>query len=266
MPLISVQDIIGLALPAGTRVVAGNAGLGREVTWATRLRPTPPAFGHLSGGELVLLPAGVLDLLDERLTLEGAIHQLAGFAVAAIGSAGEIDGGARRAADETSLPLLQIPPDVDLGQVEREAARAITERRRAIQRRGQDAGHRLMELAIAGEPLSRMVSGLAELSGRAVALEGYDGRLLAYQPPPPPAVAPDAGIETIRRLLAEGHPRLGAWLRSTGASSSADPPATVIRLGRSWSRTVAPVIGRDGLLGSVSLLMPRGTETAEDAV
>ena len=266
MPMISVRDIIGLSLPAGTRVVAGGAGLDREVTWATRLRPTPPAFGHLSGGELVLLPAGVLDLLDERLTLEGAIHQLANFAVAGIGSVGEIDGAARRAADETSLPLLQIPPDVDLGQVERETARAITERRRVIQRRGQDAGHRLMELAIAGEPLSRMVSGLAELSGRAVALEGYDGRLLAYQPPPPPAVAPDAGVETIRRLLAEGHPRLGAWLRSIGTSSSADPPATVIGLGRAWARTVAPVIGRDGLLGSVSLLMPRGTETAEDAV
>ena len=57
-------------------MLAGHAGLQREVTWATRLRPTPPAFEHLAGGELVLLPPDVLELLDERLTLADAIHQL----------------------------------------------------------------------------------------------------------------------------------------------------------------------------------------------
>jgi hypothetical protein len=62
--MMTVQDVIRLTLPGGTRVVAGGAGLGREVTWATRLRPSPPAMGHRTGGERLLLPSSVLAVLD----------------------------------------------------------------------------------------------------------------------------------------------------------------------------------------------------------
>lgn len=306
--MITVRDVLGLALPAGTRAVAGEAGLGREVTWASRVRPAPPAFGHLAGGELVLLPADVLPLLDDRLTLAEAVRQLAGFGVAAIalapatgvtaaaggkagasGGAGAgrgaggfaaepggddeasareaVDAEARAAADETGVPLLLLPPDADLGTLEREAARVITERRRALQRRGQEAGRRLTELAIAGEPLGSLVRELAALSGRAVALEGRDGRMLAYQPA---AEGGDAGqapaADIVARLLAAGHAAIGPWLRATAASSPAEPPTTALALSAAHDRVVAPVIGRDGLLGSLSLLVPRGGATPEDGV
>src|SRR5687768_13726355 len=81
--MITVEDVIQLALPAGTTVAAGRAGLGREVTWATRIRSSPPAFGHLTGGELVLLPVSILSELDERLGLDEAIPRLAELGVAA---------------------------------------------------------------------------------------------------------------------------------------------------------------------------------------
>ncbi len=257
--MITVRDVIGLALPAPTRVVAGDAGLDREVTWATRLRPTPPAFGHLSGGELVLVPSAVLELLDERLTLEAAVRQLAGFGVAAIAHAGEVSPEARAAAGETGVPLLQLPADADLGALEREASRVITERRRAVQRRGQEVGRRLMELAIAGEPLSALVRGLADLAGRAVALEGRDGRLLASHSPDAPDAAPE-----VAPLLARGPDGLVGWLRTSAAGSPAEPPTMVADLDNRWARVVAPVIGRDGLLGSLSLIVPRRAGTPED--
>jgi purine catabolism regulator len=240
--------------------------LGREVTWATRLRPTPPAFGHLDGGELVLLPADILDLVDERLTLEAAVRQLAGFNVAAIGLLGTADASARAAADEASVPLLQLPTGSELGPVERKASRVITEQRRAVQRRGQDVGRRLMELAIAGEPLSTVVTDLAALSGHAVALEGRDGRLLAYHPAGGSANRAAPTRETVERLLADDHRGLASWLRKTAAGSPADPPATMTALGSDWIRTVAPVIGRDGLLGSLSLVMKRESEVPEDEI
>src|SRR5262245_29049313 len=88
LAMITVQDLIDQALPKGTHVVAGETGLRRDVTWATRPRPSPPTFDHLSGGELVLLTPKVLQDLDERLTLEAAIHQLAGFDASAVPSPG----------------------------------------------------------------------------------------------------------------------------------------------------------------------------------
>lgn len=260
--MITVADVIALALPRGTSLVAGASGLGREVTWATRLRPTPPAFGHLSGGELVLLPAQVLEQLDERLTLEAAVEQLAGFGVAAIALVGTISKATRRAADDAGVPLLQLPKSADLGPLERDASRLITERRRAVQRHGQDVGRQLMELAIAGEPLSVLMRSLAGLANRPVALEGRDGRLLAYHPTG--SAAPSR--QMLEPLLAREHYHLGRWLRATAASSPADPPTATYDLNETLARVVAPVIGRDGLLGSLSLLVPRGQASPEDGL
>jgi purine catabolism regulator len=259
--MITVQDVIQLALPAGTQVVAGEAGLGREVTWATRLRPSPPAFEHPSGGELVLLPAKVLETLDERLTLEAAVRQLAGFGVAAIGLVGRVTAGARAAADAAGVPLLHLPAEADLGALEQRAARLVTDRRREVQRRGQEVGRALMELAIAGEPLPAMVQALADLARRPVALESRDGRLLAYH-------APESGQlprETIAPLLERGRGEIGEWLRNAAASSPVEPPTTTLALDGACRRVVAPIIGRDGLLGSLSLILT-GPETPEDMV
>lgn len=264
--MITVQDVVRQALPAGTLVAAGVSGLNREVTWATRLRPVPPAFGHLSGGEIVFLPAKALELVDERLTLEVAVRQLAAHGVAAIGYLGEVTAEAIVASDEVGLPLLVLQDGADLGSLERETARFITERRRAIRQRGEEVGRRLMELAIAGEPLPMLVRALADLTERAVALEDSGGELLAFHAPGTSGGSGKPTLAAIEPALAASQVPLAAWLRQMAASSPADPPTATRELDERWNRVVAPIIGRDGLLGSLSLLVPRGTETPEDGI
>ena len=259
--MITVEDVIKLALPPGTTVAAGAGGLGREVTWAARIRSSPPAFGHLAGGELVLLPVAILAELDERLHLDEVIRRLAELGVAGAAVLGTVGKPARDAAEAAGLPLLALPKGSDIGALERDAARLISERRREVQYRGQEVLRLLMDLAIAGEPLSDVVRELARISGRPVALEGRDGRLLAYHAAgksPPTREAVESNLERERPLVAR-------WLRTTAEASPADPPTATYELDSSWSRLVAPVIGRDGLLGSVSLIIPRGRGTPEDA-
>jgi PucR family transcriptional regulator, purine catabolism regulatory protein len=259
--MITVEDVITLALPPGTTVAAGAAGLGREVTWAARIRSSPPAFGHLAGGELVLLPVAILSELDERLQLDEAIRRLADLGVAGAAVLGTIGKPAREAAEAAGLPLLALPKGADVGALERDAARLISERRRAVQHRGQEVLRQLMDLAIAGEPLGDVVQELARISGRPVALEGRDGRLLAYHAAG--KVAPSR--EMIESIVQRDRPIVARWLRTTAEASPADPPTASYELDSAWSRLVAPVIGRDGLLGSVSLIAPRGSATPEDA-
>lgn len=260
--MITVGDVLRIALPAGTHVVAGEAGMAREVTWATRPRPSAPAFAHLSGGELVLLSAPALANLDERMTLDAAIRQLAGFGVAAIAYVGRVGAAARAAANETGVAFLQLPGSSDLASLEREASHVILERRREVQRRGQEAGRRLMELAIAGETLPAIVRTLAEISERSVALEGRDGRILAYSP----SAENGPGRGAIEPLLLESRGAIMEWLRFTAAGSPAEPPTGHYPLDGDWSRVVAPVIGRDGLLGNLSLIVRGREETSEDAL
>ncbi len=269
--MISVSDILRKALPEHTIVVAGEVGLGREVTWATRLRPAPPAFEHLSGGEIVLLPPNVLEMLDERLTLDQAIRQLSGFGVAAVALSDAVEESAKRTSNETGVPLLILPQGIDFSALERNASRYITERRREIQRRGQEVGRQLMEIAIGGESLDTLVSELATLSGRAAAIESRDGRLLAFSPAPK-----REGSADIEAILSQTRGTVQNWLRSVAATSPAEPPTASYPSGagigsdnpgsKGWLRIVAPVIGRDGLLGSVSLFARDDDEVVEDGM
>ena len=259
--MITIEDVIKLALPAGTACVAGASGLGREVTWAARIRATPPAFGHLNGGELVLLPISILAELDEQLQLDEVIRRLAQLGVAGLAVLGATTKAAREASDTAHLPLLTLPKGSDIGILERDAARLISDLRRDVQHRGQEVLRQLMDLAIAGSPLSEIVQELARISGRPVALEGRDGRLLAYHAAAQAAPTRDA----LDFMIQRDRPVVGRWLRTTAEASPADPPTSAYELDQTWSRIVAPVIGRDGLLGSVSLILPRGRVTPEDA-
>ncbi|GIW04423.1 MAG: CdaR family transcriptional regulator [Thermomicrobiales bacterium] len=258
--MITVRNLLEHGLPTGTQVIAGEAGLDDEVTWATRPAPSPPAFGHLRGGELVLLTAKALQSVDERLTLEGAIRELAATGVAAIAFAGRISAGARSAADAAMLPLLQLPADADLAMLEREMSHLIAERRREAHRQGLEAGRRLMELAIAGESLTVVATTLAEMARRSTVIEGRDGRILAIGGSEP------VNPEQLAAWLDRGRPALALWLRTSAVASPAEPPTTTVDLDQHRKRVVAPIFGRDGLLGLLSLLLPGKQESPEDAL
>jgi PucR family transcriptional regulator, purine catabolism regulatory protein len=259
--MISLRDIVETCLPRGDEPAISSPLLDREVTWATRPRPSPPAFGHLSGGELVLLRLSELADVDDRLTLGGAIRQLAGFNISGLAVAGSVTEKDRALAESRNVALIVLPAETDLGEVERRATHLIAERRRDRQRRGHEAGRRLMELAIAGEPLATVFSTLNQLSRQAVALEGRDGRLLTYFARPG-----QPGRETIEPLLAATSDAVRNWLAITSDASPAEPPTMHLALGRELDRTIAPVIGRDGLLGCLSLIGTAGAWSSEDAL
>ncbi len=258
--MITVRDLIDQAMPSGAVLVAGASGLDAEVTWATSPRPSPPAFGHLSGGELVLLTAASLANLDDRLTLEDAIRQLAGFEVSAIGFAGAPTMAARVAADLVSIPLVQLSPETDLAQLEREASHLIAVHQREIQRTGHETSRRLMELAIAGESLADLTTVLSERAGRDVFIVGRDGRLLAMTSPS--GRVPASSV--VMPLLEAGRPLELEWLKKNPGGSMAEPATTVLPWDGAQYRVVAPILGREGNLGVFSLLIGSDTATAEE--
>lgn len=260
MPMITIRDIIERALPSEATVVGGELGLDSEVTWATRPRPSPPAFGHLEGGELVLLTPKTLATLDERLTLDAAIRQLAGFGVAAVGFAGDPAAAACAAADRVSIPLIQLPVGVDLAILEREASHLIAIRQREAQRKDSETGRRLMELAIAGESLADLTTTLSESAQRDVFIVGRDGRLLAMTSPS--GQVPASAV--VMPLLEAGRPLELDWLKTSPGGSMAEPPTTVLPWDGAQYRVVAPILGRDGNLGLFSLLIGNATATAEE--
>ena len=46
---LTLHDLLRLALPVGTMIVAGQQGAHRPITWVHVLNTRPPAFPHLRG-------------------------------------------------------------------------------------------------------------------------------------------------------------------------------------------------------------------------
>jgi len=92
---ITINDVLRLALPPGTGVVAGSHGLQRQITWVVTPRATLPAFANLRGGELVLVSLAALAALDDHLTLASLVERLAAVPVSAIGVIGDVPAAAR---------------------------------------------------------------------------------------------------------------------------------------------------------------------------
>ena len=128
-PHVTVDDVWRGALPSATQLIAGAAGLRREVVWCTALRARSPAFTPLRGGELLLINPQVLNAVDPRLTLARLLELLAGQGVAGAAVVGRVSPEARRVADAHGLPLFTLPATVPLDQVEPQVLRYIVDRR-----------------------------------------------------------------------------------------------------------------------------------------
>jgi len=103
MPPITVRDVMRLALPSGTSVAAGAAGLSHQVTWVVTPRATPPVFSNLRGGELALVPMAAVQQLDERMTLADLVERLAPVPIAGVVVVGEIGEPDRAAAERAEV-------------------------------------------------------------------------------------------------------------------------------------------------------------------
>ncbi len=242
-PLITVRDVWRGALPEATELLGGGAGLDRRVEWATTLRTRPPAFEAIKRGEMALVPVASIRLLDERLDLADVMSGLAdkgGVAVAVVGDASPASLGA---AERLLMPLLRLPDSTHVTEVQQAVVRYIVEQRTALHEQAQLLQMELMQLALGGAGTDAIVSRLGEVTGRVVAWHDAAGRLRNVFGELPAAV---------RDALGNGEELL-RWVAGQSVPA-ADPPVNDFGLPRGRSRLVAPIPGRDGVHGFVSLV------------
>ncbi len=183
MAPVTVRDVLRLALPSGTTVAAGSSGQGRQVTWVATLRATLPAFAELRGGELALLSVAAAQALDSRLSLAVLVRRLgqAPVPVAGVVALGTISPDDLAAAEEVRLPLLQLPAQVDLKEVEREITRLITDYDAQFERRGAQLYDLLTQRSLAGQGVPGLLEVLVERTGQSVAGYAANGELRAQR-------------------------------------------------------------------------------------
>src|SRR4030081_2782725 len=135
MPLVTVSELLRLALPPGTEFVAGATGSGNAVTWARLLRTGPANLGRIEQGEVWLLSAAALQLVGDTRSIARMIRDMAQAGVVAFVTSAMLGAEVRAEADEAGTPLLRVPSEGALGEIEKAVVSVLVDRERAIGQR-----------------------------------------------------------------------------------------------------------------------------------
>ena len=248
--MITVKDLWRGALPAGTELLGGAAGLERQVDWATSLRTRPPAFEAIKGGEIAFIAVRSIRLLDERLDLTRVLDSFAEKGGVAAAVVGEVAADSIELADRLMVPLLRLPEPSHLADVQQATTRFILDQRTALHDRSQELQTELMEQALGGAGPVGIVERLSELLGLPAAWQDESGELrhAAGALPPGPGESPWITEMAAVRRFAESTLVLAA-----------NPPVREFPVGaEGMARVVAPIPLRDGIGGFISVLGEEG--------
>lgn len=253
---LTVRELMALLQRWPTRVLAGERGLSRTVSWAGTMRARLPAFAGFQGGELALLSLATLRSLRSQLvtlSLARVVDQLAETGVAGIAVAGLSDPSvlppedargieeAKARAEAHAVPLLALPAGVPLPALETEIIAHVVARRerQPAAREAADPLTAQFRASLRGEALDALISGTyasdAQMSVRARQL-GHDlaqphSALWVELRPRASATGqahshaaphePDSDAAQLAEALDLG---LGAWSRARGAQVVALAP------------------------------------------
>ncbi|GAC1468069.1 MAG: PucR family transcriptional regulator [Chloroflexota bacterium] len=244
--MVTVKEIWQEALPEGTRLLAGNDQLGRQVSWALVLKPRPPGLDAAHGDELILLSTSTLPALDPRLTLARALTSLAGKA-SAVAVRGDVSPDAVTEAGRVNLALLHLPPSVPLVETERNVLRYLSEQRSEWYRRKHSILHDLTALALQGSGLQAVAQHIGDITGHAVMFEDERGESIAWHIP---SLFPDQHREATEGY-AEGH----ASIPEAGKGQ--------VRTAGDLAKLTAPILLNNQPTGMVSIIGPVETLSGE---
>lgn len=247
---VTLQELMRLALPVNTMIVAGRDGTDRSITWVQTLHTRPPAFPDLGGGELALLSLDALRLLSDKLTLANLIRELGDMAVSAIGVQGEISRPAREIADEMNVPLLHIPETASLRQIEHQVAQVLMGQTVMVETRGHQVREQLLQLLTENRGLNVMVEVLAQLTGKTIVVQDKRFNPLAFAGP----LTRKVEWPAIESALEDSAP-LPPLFRDRLEVAQASPDPVMVPLpGQGLQRLVAPIVAGKMGRGFLSLV------------
>ncbi len=186
--MVSVSNLLAGILPPNARLLGGAGGVQRQVAWAATMRTHLPAFEPLRGSELALLSLSALLTLqevDSSLTLAKVVRSLDEAAVAGVAVAGledqRLSADVQQAivlADERALPLIALPLQPPLLDIERDIIAFVVHQRGGLEQQANEVYQELLALSLGRAGVREMIERLAVSVQKVVLLEDAEARVL----------------------------------------------------------------------------------------
>lgn len=181
---ITVEDVRKLALPLGTRVVAGDGLLNRPVTWTTVIYPEDGAIVKpLQNGEMVLVAPQENNGSRSASDVD-VIRWASDMKAAAVVLSDAASSTAVAEANAYGMPVLTLPIGSRIRLVEKAVVSLLVDRKGQIERRGTQIYRQLTQISSRNEGMAEIVSAMARLTNKCVVVQDKRLRVLysAVQP------------------------------------------------------------------------------------
>jgi purine catabolism regulator len=246
---VSVEEIRKLALPLGTRTIAGDGLLQRHVSWTTVIYPEDsPASKTVQHDELILVAPQ-----------EGAIRQ--GDDVDIVRWASDVQAAALVLSDMPSstavaeanaygIPMLILPGGTRVRMIEKQIVSLLVDRKGQLERRGTQIYRQLTQISSRNEGMQELIGAMARLTNKAVVVQ--DKRLqVLYSAVQPQFVAYWEDVEGFLRK----QDNLPIELQDRHRVVEVENPVLMQSLPTpGLARLVAPIITRDVGRGYLSII------------
>ena len=247
---VSVEDIRKLALPLGTRVVAGDGLLNRTVSWTTVIYPEDgTAAKTLQNDEMVLVAShepGSAHITNDVDVVRWASDSHA----AAVVLCDSPSPTAIAEANAYGIPVLMLPGGTRIRMVEKQVVSLLVDRKGQIERRGTQIYRQLTQISSRNEGMPELIGAMARLTNKAVVIQ--DKRLqILYSSVQPQFVAYWDEIEIFLRKL----DNLPVEFQDRHRVIEAENPVLMQSLPTPGiARLVSPIITKDVGRGYLSLI------------
>jgi PucR family transcriptional regulator, purine catabolism regulatory protein len=251
--IITLGDILRLALPLNTSFIAPAGLAHRQVRWVAVVTAVDQLDEELHTGDLAMLPGSLQRGLSES-ALIGHLRTAVRSGASALLLFEPVGDPLIRAAHELELPLLIVPPGTAIREIHQSITALLLNRQAQTADRGMQLYRRLSELSREGQGLAAMTEVMSRLTGKIVAVQDKRLDIRAMSIPANNSLDEAAVREALtqrdnlpdllRNRKAAAHARQSYWQQLL-------PIDNVGRL-------VSPIIAGDRARGYLSIIGPPG--------
>ncbi len=247
---ITVEDVRKLALPLGTRVLAGDGMLNQPVTWTAIVYPEDSTAARaVQRGEMILVSAP--NAKQPRVTSDLDIVRWASeMHASAVVLCETASPAALAEANAYGMPVLILPAGSRIRLVEKAIVSLLVDRKGQIERRGTQVYRQLAQISSRNEGMAEIINAMARLTNKSVAVQDKRLRIL-YNSVQPQFAAQWDDIEQFLRKVDNLPVELQDRLRVV----EIDNPVLLQSLPTPGiARLVAPIVTKDIGRGYLSII------------
>ncbi len=169
-PFVNISDVLRLALPLQTAVVAGKDPARREVQWVVVLTSWENLPLQAQEGDLVILPIALHERTSDKALMQ-KLEILAGLSVAGVLLFKPVSEPTISEATRLDLPLLVAPPETSVREANRAIAALLVDRQSATTERGLQLYRTLSEMSREEQGIPAMTDVISKLTGKIVIVQ-----------------------------------------------------------------------------------------------